>query len=289
MRETLRSHRAFLRDLKAKCEYIESEIRFKELATNEELDSYRPGGDENPDRDQGAWVFWYATLIRYVGRLELKESQRERATEGGERTILDALTDKPVTVELQPIGDEPSRRVSVYPKSFEALAFVDSRERNIRWLSEQNQKLLPLPANLTVETITAVDRETIHQYGLIVHAVTHAGAGLPFPAEDPPAALPAWITDLSPINIIDIHNAHIECNVFRIHALYLLLEITTGETQPARRLSWATFFSARAEEIGIETRSLMRDRSLTSQIASALIAAEARKRLLDESKKGEAA
>lgn len=284
MAETMRSTRGFLPDLKERCAFVEEAVRYKELASDAELKAYKPGGEENPDRSQRAWVFWFANLVRFNAREELKEARREIASEGAERIILEALMDAPVYVDLQPIGDEEPRRIAAHPKSYEALVFIDRRDRNISWLNEQARKLLLLPPPTSSEALATVDRETLHQYGLIVFAVTHAGAGVPFPADDPPKVLPDWIRELSTVDVIRIHSAYLQVNVLRLHALYALLEMKIGEAEP-NRLTWATFFSTRAEETGVPPQSLMRDRSVGSQIAAALIAAEARNRALAESKK----
>lgn len=283
------SARFFLRGLKEKCAFLEEDVRLRKLATDDELDAYRPGGAENLNTDLGAWVFWYATLVRFNGRREYTEARTEAATANAQGTILDALMDRPKSVELQAIDGAAPRTVAAYPKSFEALSFIDSRDRNIVWLNSMSRKLLERDLSVTADALSKVDREVLYQYGLLIWSVTHAGAGLPFPAEDPPATLPDWIRELSSVDIIRIHGAYVEANILRIHSLYFLLEIRTGSTEPDNRLSWATFFSSRAVDTGIEPRALMRDRSLASQIAAALVAADERTRALEEAKKGKEA
>jgi hypothetical protein len=279
-----RPRRRYLPELKERTAFLEESVRLEKLATDEEIAAYKPGGEENPAKDLGGWVFWFAQLVRFCGRKELKEAQASIASKGAERTVLDALRDAPEYVELQPVADGPPRRMAAHPKGFEALDFLDRHDQVIAWLNQQRAKLLLLPAPISAEPLAAVSRETLFQYGLIAFAVTHAGAGLPFPAGDPPAELPESIRELSPIDLIQLHGAFIRANVIRLHALYALLEMQLGETSN-ERLSWATFFSTRAEETGEPAQMLMRDRSLASQIAAALIAAEARKRALEEAKK----
>ncbi len=281
-----RSRRGFLPSLKERCALIDETVRYKKLATDDELAAYKPGGEENQAKDLGAWVFYFANLVRFLGREEMKEVRRDIAGDGAQRTVLDALRDAPVYLELQPIGEAEPRKLAAYPKSFESLLEIDLHDQAINWLNEQSQKLRGLPIPVSAEALAAVDREILHQYQLIVFSATHPGAGLPFPADDPPKVLPEWIRELNPVDVFRIHRAFITCNVIRLQSLYMLLELKIGETQPDR-LSWATFFSTRAEESGIEPQTLMRDRSLGSQIATALIAAEARERALAESKNKE--
>ena len=167
--------------------------------------------------------------------------------------------------------------MSVYPKSFDALDFIAQRDRCIQWLVEQREKIATRAIALTPGLLDAVGSEISYQHGLIAWAATHAGAGLPFPDREPPALLPAAIEDLGPNDYLVIYQAFVKVNASRLYTLKLMLDARLSDSQ-TKAPSWLTFFASRADEShgNATAEMLMRDRSLGSQIATALLAAETR-------------
>lgn len=277
---------AAIRELKEKCAFIRENLLYKKVVTEEDVAAYWPGGEENHGTDLQGWIFCYANYVRFCDRLDSGYAGNTSAADEADRAILEALSDQPVTVELPPLnGDAEPRRVSVYPKSFVALDWLDKRDRHIAWLVEQRKKLLALPSAVSADALEAVGVETSYQYGLIISAVVHPGPELPFDPENLPRETPAWISKLSPVAILRIYEAFVQGNIVRLHSLYVLLK-EKDETNHERP-SWRTFFATRSEDSSIPTAVLMRNRSLQGQIATAIVAAEARERAVEEAKQQE--
>lgn len=268
-----REIRELTRELKEKCDLIAQTLRFGGLASEQDLADYLPGGAENNDASSEikAWIFCYANYIRFCERIgEDGDTRREQAVEDD---VIAALRDAPEVVTLQ--GSTDAFTVSVYPKSFDALDFIAQRERRIEWLIEQREKIARRSLAKTPGLLDAVGSEITYQYGLIVWSVTNPGPRLPFDDREIPDSLPDWIADLSPTDILLLNRAFQRVNAVRLFALKMQLDARDTRKDEDRRSSWSSFFGTRAEQSHIDAGVLMRDKSLVSQLAAALLNADA--------------
>ncbi|MBA3340613.1 MAG: hypothetical protein H0W30_01255 [Gemmatimonadaceae bacterium] len=281
--ERARVARTLNAKVKAECHSLRGYLEGKALATEQELADEWPDGVQNSGKSPWNWVRCYAMYIQFLGRMDDKGSRHGAQSDAAERAILEALSDRPVPIELEALGDAEPLTVSAYPKSFISLDFLDKRDRHIAWLTEQRVKLLALPSTESADALEAVARETSYQYGLVTWAVTHPAPGLPFDPENLPREVPGWIAGITSVDVIRIHDGFIRANLLRLHSLYALLKVETAAAS-YERPAWTSFFATQSEDSKVPTDLLMRDRSLASQVATAMIAADARKRALEESR-----
>lgn len=257
------------REIEERCCVMRDTLRARAAANPEELEAYWPGGAENRGDGVRAWIFCNANYTRFCDRLSGVKEERAR---GAEADVVAALRDAPEYAELD------GESVLVYPKSFDALDFIAQRDRRIQWLVEQREKIASRAIALTPGLLDAIGNEIVFQYGLIIWASTHEGAKLPFDSRNAPDTLPDWITALSPTDYLMIYQAFVKVNTERIFVLKLMLDARLSEKQSkvSKAPSWLTFWASRAEDAGVGADVLMRDRSLPSQIAQALLAAESK-------------
>lgn len=250
-------------DIEERCIRIADHIRARSLATDDEI---KACFTQETDDDE-------LRLLLTYGDLRSLHTERDRPT-GQRRTdeeaeILAALSDKP---EVVSIGH--GKPVSVYPKSFEALQTIRRIGSRIDYLLHKASKMLEQGIAVSDDLFERVDREVLFLYRALVLGVTHEGPTLPFDATGAITEFPTWIIVLSPVDIRVIHSAFITVNAARLAVLTHLLSIGSEEKGPGH--SWATFFSLRSDESHIPSPVLMRDHSLPSQMAAALLAADAR-------------
>lgn len=257
-------------------------LRHRALATEDELNGYWPGGAENPDLTIKGWVFCFANYTRFAGRIEKPSANSDAA----EADVLAALRDSPERVTLSDGKDQYA-----HPKSFEALDWIAQRDRRITWLVEQREKVASRAIAKTPGLLDAVGNELTFQTGLMVWVATHEGCGLPFPSRVVPEELPEWIEEINPLDSLRIRQAFMQVNAVRLHALQLQLaaRLTAKEKATQQPALWTTFFATRAEETGIGSDVLMRDRSLGSQLAAALVTSDSRRAMSDAASADQAA
>lgn len=238
--------------------------------------------EKKPAEDAPAreWLTYYAWLQRTHSKAEHSETStsRERASQ----TLMLALGDAPEHVTIRDL-DGAERSVAVHPKSHEALEWFEARTRRIAWLVQQRDQLQSRPDAESLMLAERCGLEVSHQYRLLVVAATTPGPGLSWDVESSPdkSALPEWSADLSPTETLAVRNAFIEVNALRLQVITEILSPSKRESAPP--LGWATFFALRAEEAGVSSTVLLRDRSLASQIAAATLAAEAKLSAAEES------
>lgn len=273
-----REIRDLTRELKEKCEFIAQTLRFKTLASEEELSDYYPGGSENSDTDLRGWIFCYANYTRFCERLgEDRTAERERESED---VVIKALSDAPEKATLS-----DGTTVDVYPKSFAALQFIQQQELRIQWLLKRRPLLLEGGNADDLEFVERIDEELLLAYQTIAFLVTVKGPALPL---EMPTSFPEWIQNFSTADYVVVHRAFVTVNVVRLHILNAMLD-ALSQTDGGQRPGWSTFFSTRAEETHKSTAHLMNDVSLISQVGAALLAANARKRAEEDAKQKQVA
>lgn len=253
-------------EIASECTLLERAIRQLRLATPEQLDERRPA-EEAPARE---WLGYVAWLHRTHSRAE--HAQTAPARKKADAILLQALADEPSYVTLMRNGEATS--VAVYPKSHSALEWFEGRVRTIEWLIANRSKIEDRIDSDALFLIERINLEVAYQYQLLVVAATTPGPGLPWEADAIPEALPDWAYDLDPVATLLVRNAFIEVNAVRLQALHEIL--TRGREGKAPEIGWATFFAIRAEETGVDSTTLLCDRTLASQIAAAALASDAK-------------
>ena len=270
-------------NLESKCTLLREELVFRKLATDAEIAALWPGGESNKgsegaDSELSCWIYAFANLL-----LLRKTSKEEaagaatRARDEAEEEVLKALDDSPEIVTLPVRDGDQYLTVAVYPKSYVTLDFMASHDARIEWLVGRREKVRGSAMAIAPDLLDRAGQEIAFQYGLLCWVATHEGPGLPFPPRETPDELPQWVSALSPKDLHAIHSAFVKVNLIRLHLLYSLLGHIADDGNAARP-SWTTFFALRSEDTGVPASVLMRDRSLGSQIAQALIVAEQRLR-----------
>lgn len=270
-------------ELKERCRVIRDTISARSLATDDEVATYWPGGDDNPGRDLRAWVYAFANLVRFSGRMVVAPEVHLAARAAADQSVIDALRAQPAIITLTNRGytQREDTRVTVHPKSFDALQWFAARDARIAWLNEQRAAILARALPESPGLAERIGTEIAYQYGLMVMAATASGPYLPWEIGEEPELLDEPTDALSPVEMLQVLNAFVEVNALRLHALQRLMSPEEGNERP----SWATFFASQASEPGNPSaRALMRDRSLAEVIATALVASDARKRAADRAK-----
>lgn len=272
------------RELAENCQFIADTLRGASVrvASDEEIAEYWPGGAENKGNDElRGWITTYAALVRFCGRIDEAETRTERDTDDD---VIKALADTPKNVELQ-----SGETITVYPKSFIALQFIERCDARIDWLLSRRAVLVDRRDDADdVDLLERTSEEIAFQYGLMAMAACHPGPTLPFDELSTPTSLTPAVASLSPIDFVNVRNGFIEVNALRLHVLIKLLEKSGSQDgNAAGRQNWKTFFSIKEDESGSAASVLMRDRSLPSQLAASVIAADVRLAAMNEAKRAQ--
>lgn len=252
------------RELIQKCATLEEKVRAQRLASDDELAEYRPARKSAPFWE---WIWWYAQLVRFCGRLE----RHEFASAEADALILAALKAEPKTIEL---GE--GRSLQVFPKSFDALINIHARDRQLMWLTTRYAALRDNANGAdAMQFLERAAAEISYQYQLLAWSGTTPGPGLPFvpEAQDRPEP-PAEITALEPWEILRLHQAFVEVNIARLQALDKLIDPPKGDDKSGRP-SWSVFLGSLAMKWQVDPKTLMRDHALVQLLAVVKLAAPA--------------
>lgn len=248
------------RDLIKKCDQLRSHILNREWASEDEV-------AENWPKHNASLVEWVACFghLRFIqGRAEATQPRFANA----DQLALAALTEKPVALILENLT-----QVSVYPKSFNALlwfhfvdyciAFLADREEFLKTIIE---KELPERQEMPkiLETLEAISEAVGRNLSRIAYAATRAG-----PAVDTDEVFdpPQEFLDLSPSDLLRIHQAFWEVNVMRTSTIpYLVAPQTPGKDGP-RRMSWSVFGAEMANLFKCDVAQVLNDKSLVALLA----------------------
>src|SRR5262245_39685172 len=112
-----------VRGLKERCTHIKASLLKRSIATSEEIAAYWPGGETNNTDPSplGRWIFCYANLVRFMGRTDRGGNAEAN------RALADALAAKAIPVQLR-----SGHSVSVYPKSYHALRWLDALDLSLK-------------------------------------------------------------------------------------------------------------------------------------------------------------
>lgn len=261
------AERFSLKGLQEKCKILEAHVQRQQLDAGEDppLEDYRPGGKENKQRGVGAWVFFYAQLVRLCGKAEYARDDHEEA----DATVLDALRNEPLAVELIGRTKEKEREVlTVYPKSIGALMVCHALDWQLGWLGSKVQALKASDDPQHLDLLTRALDEIGKLYALLAWIVSHPTPGLPYPAGEAPPTPPDSFLHLDTLDLPRIAQAFGVVNAQRLQALDALLAPQTGGHDAAQeRPSWSVFVGSLAIRLNKKPSELMYDLSLGEMLA----------------------
>lgn len=257
IRETVKWNKRTLRE---RCETLRLAVEGSTVPT-EELEKYWPGGEENPGRDFGAWVWCWGSLMRFLGRDDRPE-KRDQITDAA---VAAALACEPHAVHL---SDGTTRHV--YPKSYHALRWLDSLDRTLLLSQTAADQALDVPAQNAVTTLgPLVESLAVRLWAWVL---THPEPGLPFDEQEA-AEPPAWTATLSPLDLLTLVKAHGQVNATR-NAI-IAQAFPAPSDRKASRLSLSGFLGTVADDMGQRPYAIMRQWSLGELFAQRVTAAQA--------------
>jgi hypothetical protein len=283
--------RLSLRSLKQECASLEGVVAGQQSASADELAGYRPGGARNADKFWWGWIRWYAQLVRFNAR---DRGDSSESTGGEDRLVLDALRNAAIPVQIEPAHrvelapeDAPPIMVAVYPKSVDALLYLDAKDYLLGWLAQKIGFVRERGTEADLGLLERAHVEMSYQQRLVAWCVMHDGRGLPFdPYVDSRPALPPHVAQLGPLDFFRIYKAYTTCNVTRLKAVSALIAPPKPDGTTDRP-SWSAFLGTLADERHIQPATLMRDYSLGELLASVKVAAGVRAEAEEKAKAGE--
>ncbi len=260
-------------ELSTACETLLVAI-VSEGGAREHAERHAPGGPDNPDTTVRGWLRYYQQLHRIhavlVGHAtDGRSSEPRSALDAHLASALSAaLVEEPVPVQF---ADGVVRMV--YPKSYHALAWLDSLDR---------QYLANAHAALALADVQGASAEELRVHALAplvsslavrlwLWILTHPGPGLPFDESKVTADPPRWTRNVAPEDLIKMFEAHLQIHQER---LAIIARAFPSDGQTTTRLPLAGFIGALAHESGQDARLLMRFHSLGKLFATSVTAAE---------------
>lgn len=260
--------------LKSKREYIEDcgrkedHLRARKLATEAELDEYRPSSRSAP---LFQWVFWWAQLVGYCRRMENNELGFHQ--EEADTLALQALNGSPIAVPLKAATESaPALSVDVHPKSFEVLLeFFHARDWLLQHLADRIEAIRLAGDVADMELLERASAELSYQTRLLAYGACHPGVGLPFRIEEDTPAIPEPFTSLLPTDLLRINEAFMYVNAGQLKALDRLVAPPKrkGDTE---RPSHSIFIGQLAMKLKRPVERLMRDHALVQLLATVKLA-----------------
>ena len=272
-------------ELRAECKAIEAAVLAHRLASADEITAHRPGSPANPDPGPRGWLRFYGQLQRWHAREE--EQATAAVPDDVDAAITRAVTAQPETVRLSILDDAGQPRVvHCYPKSRRALLLLHARD--LRYAKAcQEFRLVQQHGTLADHALLERSAEAMsEQLQQLVWAVTTPGAWLPFDSWAEYATAPAWISLLTPVDVIAILLAHKRVNQEQLAYLGRLVNgLTPSEARPGPGLlGWGAFVVHVAEATGVPLDVVDRDRALTQEMARIWVRAKTEEAARDAAK-----
>lgn len=253
------------------CNDLERHVLSRGLSTELEMGPRRPGGEDNPRPnryDMWSLLRWYGALCQFMVRDG--GAQDEFEVSAAERAAIDALRSEPLPVKLM-----TGRLVMVYPKSFHALMNCAARDQMIIWVSERLHAVRSAGAKARAAEAELIERlanELAYQYALLAWTITTKGPEMPFDPMSERVNPPKWTLALDPMDYVSLCRAHSIVNGKRLILSEALMDPTTAaDGRPARRPTWAVFFSDMSKKYKVPPARLMRDYALAELVASSML------------------
>jgi hypothetical protein len=252
------------KDLRRRCENLRAVAERRKLATADELAAFWPGGEENTEPGAGAWIYCYASYVRIMGRDE-DGSAFQRAKQARlDQALADALACVPESVRC----DDGETR-TVHPKSYHALRWLDSLDRQLSVVLEQASREVETTADYAVQALAPLAESLCVR--LWAWVLTEKGPGLPFDEEQAPEP-PEWTKRLTAGDILHLAEAHVRVN-HRRNAV--IANAFPGEKGGESRLTLAGFLGTVADDLSVRPFDLLRRWSLGELFAQRVTAAQA--------------
>lgn len=256
-------------ELRASCDTLLRAV-IAEGGVREEAEAHAPSGPENPDAGVHGWLRYnqqlhrlHAVLVGHGSGQGEPSKSRNHELEGA---LAAGLAEEPVAVAC----DDGVVRF-VHPKSYHALAWLDSLDR---------QYLANAQAAAGVADLETVEDYRVHALAPLVSSLavrlwlwilTSKGAGLPFDETAVHAKPPKWTETVTPEDLVKVFQAHLQVHQAR---LSIIARAFPSDTKAQSRLPLAGFIGTLAHESGQDARLLMRFHSLGKLFATSVTAAE---------------
>lgn len=251
-------------DVARRCREMRDAVRRRHAASEEEVESYWPGGANNQEANRkGRWIFCYANLVRMMGRTETRD-----ADPAVDRAIAAALAHEPIGVAC---ADGVTR--AVHPKSYHALRWLDALDRSLLDIAPMIAALDDsVEATKVLSLAPLAESLAVRLWAWIITTGGAEGAAtLPFDEEQSPEP-PDWTKALTPGDILALARAHAEVNARRLR---IISEAFPAEASGGSRLTLSGFLGTAAQELGARPADVLRRWSLGEVFAQAVTAAEA--------------
>ena len=252
-----------LAQMRERCGTAERQVRRKAFASEAEMAQYRPAEAEADSI--WAWCYYYAQLVRFLGREEIADLEGD----GADGAVLAALDATPVAVPIS-----GGAVLQVHPKSLGALLEFHAREKLLLWMSARYASMRTDVQELDPERLDLLSRvadELAKQNGMLAWMATHEGPGIPYDAAATAPELPAHIAALDPVDILRINEAFVQVNTIRLQGLERLVPPQKGPAATGRP-SWSVFVGALAMKWGTDSKRLMWDIALATLLATVKLA-----------------
>lgn len=257
-------------ELRSSCETLLLAI-VGEGGSREKAELHAPGATENPDTSVRGWLRYNQQLHRMHAVLvghgdEGATARRERVQEA----LTAALSEEPSAVTC---SDGVVR--FVHPKSFHALAWLDSLDRQYLANAQAAAGVADLETADEYRTHALAPLLTSLAVRLWLWILTSKGAGLPFDesmdGDRLAAKAPKWTLTVTPEDLLRFWQAHVAIHQER---LAIISRAFPSDGKSQSRLPLAGFIGALAHENGQDARLLMRTHSLGKLFATSVSAAE---------------
>lgn len=251
-----------------------------ELCTPEELNDYWPGGRENQLPSPGCWVYCFGIYLGMLRGLKDDGLSEEREA-AAHAAAMAAFREKPVVVELVAMTNEGRpTAVTVYPKSYDAIAYVEELDGDAHWLLDKikqfEQRWSAQDQLHRREALRQVTEIQLRQCWI----ATTPGAGMPFVPGDTDPTLPAHCREWATIDLVNILKGYTEVNRTRIELMTSYLRPRGGQ---GKALSFAVLGVAATKAAGGgSAEDLFRRRSFGGWFAQAVLTWEAEREAQEE-------
>jgi len=250
-------------DLQRRCRELRRALQARLLASETEIADYWPGGSINHEpSSRGKWTYCYANLVRLMGRAE------QRDADG----LVDAMVAASLANAAQRVVLASGQAMSVLPKSYHALRWLDALDSSLLGVLEKAQSAGEDAADVIRLTVPLLESLAVQLWAwVITTGMGDEPAALPFAEDDAPTP-PEWTRTLAPEDLLVLAQAHLAVNGRRLR---VIAEAFPSDTTSQSRLSLSGFLGTMAQELGVRPAELMRRWSLGEVFAQAVTRAQA--------------
>jgi len=265
-----RSDLGTIRGLRRRCSLFRAELADRGTP-GEVLRDHWLGGAANTEPGLAGWIYCYGSYRTLLDGGSLTPAATTAPDDALEQVLMDAARDVPQSVDLvDPDGDGKPRRVTVYPKSYDALVWVDVVDHLTTSLLAHAGILKRSDAAGAPMHYAAAMRAVSLNHQTMAWIACTPGPETPFPGFDLPDAVPAPYNGLNEVDLMLVLRAYHAVNKNR-HAR-MTAGLHGGDRGTAARGSWISVAAAAAERFGERLEDLLRKRSLGAWLAQLIVA-----------------